>query len=777
MDSSLKDTNLFLLKRSRDLLRRNAEYKEVESSAKKTYLSLNDAVNVGDDDVCIVTNDLPPTDQRVFVQYLAEHVRKDSSKVYVYAGYRFNYTKNGSITPVQKITRFDRRPFVARYKNNDNKEELVDVFTGETFACSGRVLNDILGIKQSGTSNEVISVACAKLDIPIVCILPKRDWSGQPSRKSSNEVIAVFDTDEHSTVFSYKGWGKEKKFDVLPLAADVMAERPADPESVAVIMTTHNRTETAKITIESLVKRLKYPKLHWFIADDRSDPGHVQQLVDKFAELGVNDVNVTETDSEHWGLGASLNNALSAAFRLTDVVLTTEDDWYLQYDFDISECVDVLKSDTSVCTIRLGTAHCLFDYLEVTDNPDFCVVNTAKYNRDENKKGNVLSLQVALRHRRLFDLVGMYQENKHPDIVEKNMNSRYCAQNKLKVLWPSYFSTKSLVNSTNPFVHFGESTVGHEYFNSSIATAFSIIHASEAREHKTSTAEYAIDRSSGIKSPFFRVIIPVHNTVEGLKRAIGSIASQTYTDYVVSVCDDGSENGAALENEKTVQDLLGNQGIFTRHDTVKYAGAARNTAVEAAPDSEYTLFLDADDNFTYDDFFKDLKEFAVKHGLPDAIPLPFVNNAKQHLYDTMCVTTPAELALKCVAPWRKAIRTAVLRPFNTGLRKSNDVVQHMRQCDNVETVVPFNKICVSYNDDGDTTTFGKNKKKNTCTTESVRSIFRVCADVLDETYKHEYMRAAVQKQIMYKIEHMIPETLKLLGKDGIGSIVRIENKT
>lgn len=472
MDSSLNDTNLFLLKRSRDLLRRNAEYKEVESSAKKTCLSLNDASNVGDDDVCIVTNDLPPTDQRVFVQYLAEHVRKDSSMVYVYAGYRFNYTKNGAITPVQKITRFDRRPFVARYRNNDNKEELVDVFTGETFACSGRVLNDILGIKQSGTSNEVISVACAELDLPIVCILPKRDWSGQPSLKSSNEVIAVFDTEEHSTVFSYKGWGKDRKLEALSVDTDSCQDVQRDPDSVAVIMTTHNRTETAKITIESLVKRLKYPKLHWFIADDRSDPGHVQQLVNKFAELGVNDVHVTETNEEHWGLGASLNNSLTAAFKLTDIVLTTEDDWYLQYDFDISKYVDVLKTREDVGAIRLGNVRKSDASLLDTDIPGFKLITNIEDPSGAIKSRMLLNLQVALRHHRLYKKTGLYLENKAPDVVESGMNERYIKAmgddrpknlSRMKLLWPSEFEPRTLDSPINPFVHFGESTIGHSY--------------------------------------------------------------------------------------------------------------------------------------------------------------------------------------------------------------------------------------------------------------------------------------------------------------------------
>ncbi len=770
MDSSLKDTNLFLLKRSRDLLRRNAEYKEVESSAKKIYLSLNDATRVGDNDVCIVTNDLPPTDQKAFVQHLAEHVRKDSSKVYVYAGYRFNYTKNGAITPVQKITRFDRRPFVARYRNNDNKEERVDVFTGETFACSGKVLKEILDMKQTGTSNEVISVACAELGTPIVCILPKRDWSGQPSRKSSNEVIAVFDTDEHSTVFSYKGWGKDNKPDAAVSDTEVRSKALSDPDSVAVIITTHNRTETAKITIESLVQRLKYPKLHWFIADDRSDSGHVQQLVDKFVELGIKDVHVTETNSEHWGLGASLNNALSAAFKITDIVLTTEDDWYLQYDLDLSEYVDVLKNNDDVGMIRLGAANNVTDIFEYSAVPGFYELSIKKYNKRPKKKkgvGLILNNQVALRKMDLYSKLGFYNENANPDVVEVSMHARYVGNPCLKILWPAFFETYSLVCDNNPFLHFGESTIGHD-FKRNIERANRLISA-----RKSSKDTGCFGRES--TGPFFRIIIPVKGSTSCLRRALTSIKSQTFDDYVAVVCDDGSTEQERHENEKLSRDLLGDRCVFVYHETTKFAGAARNTAMKEATDSEYTLFLDADDNFTYPNLFKELYEHIVMNKYPDVVPLSYVSAGKSHLKDTLEANTPESFSVRCIAPWRKCVRTSQVAPFNEGLRRANDVIQHLRQADRINTVVPFVKDCVSYNSDGDTTNFGKNKNKNSTSRESVRALFRVCSDIMDETFEHEYMRYAAERQILFVVNTLLPDTLKILGKENIKRLIHIDN--
>ena len=666
MDNSLKDTNLFLLKRSRDLLRRNAEYKETESSAKRIYLSLNDATKSEDSEVCIVTNDLPTTDQLAFVKYLAEHVRKDSSKVYAYAGYKFNYTKNGAITPVQKITRFDRRPFVARYKDNDNKEEVVDVFTGETFACSGKVLKEILSVKQAGTSNEVISVACAELGIPIVCILPKRDWSGQPYRKSSNEVIAVFDTDEHSTVFSYKGWGREKKLEALSIVTEVKAKGPSDPDSVAVIMTTHNRTETAKITIESLVKHLKYPKLHWFIADDRSEPGHVQQLLDKFIELGVKDVYVTETDEEHWGLGASLNNALSAAFKWTNVVLTTEDDWYLQYDFDISEFVDTIKNDQTVGVIRLGAANHIYKYMsEYSDT--LSSIDVKKYKADSKKTGRLNSLQVALRHKRLFDSLGMYAENSHPDIVETDMNFRFVNYGFFKILWPSAFYTYDLVCKENPFIHFGESTVGHKY--------------------DVDAARCIMPEENG-SSAFFRIIIPNYNSGKLVSKCIDSIIDQTFKDFHIIIVDDLSTDGSddiCYEYSKKFPDKI----TFLRRKTKGFAGGARNTGLAAPVKSEYTWFMDADDWLYGEDALK-TAYLSVIDDKPDMLLFPPIYrrgevDTKQKIrkFDIDAVDNLVASVHRDTKA--KIIKSEKVVPFLDCCSRGEDVYQFAAQIDNTTT--------------------------------------------------------------------------------------------
>ena len=39
-------------------------------------------------------------------------------------------------------------------------------------------------------------------------------------------------------------------------------------------------------------KNLKYPRINWIISDDRSDKGHVEQLIEQFKKNGITDVKV-----------------------------------------------------------------------------------------------------------------------------------------------------------------------------------------------------------------------------------------------------------------------------------------------------------------------------------------------------------------------------------------------------------------------------------------------------------------------------------------------------
>ena len=745
---------LYLLKEKKNRLSKTPEYKKALSLVQKIKRSYDGEQD--DNDICIVVDDLPSTNQVEFIQELVAACKNYSKNVVTFSGYRFIDVNAGTLKKKHEIRLYDRMPFTPRFRRNDTGDVQADVLTRPCFACRGNILNTI-----AASSNILdlknVSITCSVCNIEIMCVDPKSDWSGLPFLNRDNLLIMKMDSDENMPLFVYNGW--QSKNDTIT---------PYDSDYVAVIITTHNRTDTALTTIDSLVKHIKYDKLVWILADDRSDENHIDSLLHKFKDLGIEDPVVTRTNKEHWGLGASLNNALREAFKLADIVLTTEDDWYLQYDLDLKEFVDVLKDNRDVAAIRLGTTHLVSQYLVPWHDARFSSYSMCSYLADKDRGAYILNNQVAIRHRRLYDSLGFYKENAPADAVENDLNKRYESNPKLCVLWPNKYQTTSLVCNENPFIHFGKSTVGHVFDD--LGLGIDIVNARLA-----SPAESSIHASSN-QAPFFRVIIPVHESTSTLKRALKSISDQTFKNYIVSVCDDGSIESSRLENEKSVNTILGNRGVFQFHEKPLFAGAARNTAMSISKDSEYTLFLDADDNFTYPRFFEELHVFILRNGFPDAIPLPYVHEGKEHVSDILKINTPAAFSLTCTAPWRKCLKTSKVCEFNTGLRKSNDVVQHLRQADNVDTVRPFYRVCVSYNSDGETTTFGKNKNKNLCNLDSLRAVFRVCSDVLDETYKHEYMREAVEKQILFKVNNMIPGVVRTLGKGGIAKLVKIAEK-
>lgn len=102
-----------------------------------------------------------------------------------------------------------------------------------------------------------------------------------------------------------------------------------DSECVTVCIITHNRTNVACATIENLIRNLKYTKLKWCISDDRSDPGHIENLIHTFNENGIFNVKVCCTNPFSYGLGASLNNALQYSWTNGDLSFIVEDDWIL----------------------------------------------------------------------------------------------------------------------------------------------------------------------------------------------------------------------------------------------------------------------------------------------------------------------------------------------------------------------------------------------------------------------------------------------------------------
>jgi glycosyltransferase involved in cell wall biosynthesis len=90
--------------------------------------------------------------------------------------------------------------------------------------------------------------------------------------------------------------------------------------------------------------------------------------------------------------------------------------------------------------------------------------------------------------------------------------------------------------------------------------------------------------------PLFSVVVPTHNRVDRVQRALRSILAQTFLDYEVIVVDDGSSDGtpaflAGVASERC--------RVF-RNDPNRGVSASRNRGCAVAG-GEFIVFLDDDD--------------------------------------------------------------------------------------------------------------------------------------------------------------------------------------
>ena len=89
----------------------------------------------------------------------------------------------------------------------------------------------------------------------------------------------------------------------------------------------------------------------------------------------------------------------------------------------------------------------------------------------------------------------------------------------------------------------------------------------------------------------FSVVIPLYNKAPYVAKAIGSILSQTFTDFELIIVDDGSKDNSAQLAEQAIEGRANCRLIRQDNSGVS---TARNNGV-AASQGDYLCFLDADD--------------------------------------------------------------------------------------------------------------------------------------------------------------------------------------
>lgn len=183
-------------------------------------------------------------------------------------------------------------------------------------------------------------------------------------------------------------------------------------------------------TIQAFKAVAKDVDFHYIICDDNSpDMRHMDAARNELA--GTSFEILTSGGS---GVGRSKNVGITAAFKLSDVYLLTEDDWVTtRNDLKFQLYMNVLNEHPETGMIRLG-------YLG-GDDLKASLVNYNDHTFWHVFEGQyAYSGQISMRHRRWQDTVGWHTEKIAPGTEELDMCYRYAqTEDKPQILFPAEY--------------------------------------------------------------------------------------------------------------------------------------------------------------------------------------------------------------------------------------------------------------------------------------------------------------------------------------------------
>lgn len=237
-------------------------------------------------------------------------------------------------------------------------------------------------------------------------------------------------------------------------------------------------------------------------------------------------------------------------------------------------------------------------------------------------------------------------------------------------------------------------------------------------------------------SVFFRVIIPNYNNGSWLRKCIESVERQSFKDYKIIVVDDNSSDNSVEVINSLVSEY--DNIVFIPMEYKVYNGGARNVGLRYPINSEYTLFLDSDDWYCSDNILEEIHKCIVSNEKPDCVSLSYrcligenasyqrlIRNSGKELVDSLFV-----------ACWTKCIKSSlmVMFPENTLME---DVVQHIGQCDRLESFVSLDIPCICWNRNN-TNSCSRVENQDCQNGKWQSSMYRYAADLMDLVCCHGY---------------------------------------
>ena len=244
-----------------------------------------------------------------------------------------------------------------------------------------------------------------------------------------------------------------------------------------------------------------------------------------------------------------------------------------------------------------------------------------------------------------------------------------------------------------------------------------------------------------MKKTFFKIIVPNYNNDVWLPKCIDSVFRQSFGDFELIVVDDCS-----TDNSREYLDKIKDNATIIYLSEKRYNGGTRNVGLSYDIDSDYTLFIDSDDWLDNPDVLQNLHDFIVMNNYPDCIRLPFkyVYDGTKMGFAMLNDATLEKLVMSdFVACWTKCVKSDLVQPFpeNTLME---DVVQHIKQCDVIRNVVPFNEIVIVHNKNNkNSVTTGDNTKAK----KWISSMYRYTADLMDLELSTEYCKFEQKRRV------------------------------
>lgn len=240
---------------------------------------------------------------------------------------------------------------------------------------------------------------------------------------------------------------------------------------------------------------------------------------------------------------------------------------------------------------------------------------------------------------------------------------------------------------------------------------------------------------------YFKIVIPNYNNGEWIEKCINSILNQTFQDFHIVVVDDKSTDNSL----EVIHKFIDNEEYYKKITVIPsekkvWNGGARNIGIRTPIESKYTLFLDSDDWYEDESCLQTIYDTIQENYEPDCISLSYYCLVGENKWlQELERNTPEDLVKSLyVACWTKCVKTELIQEFpeNTLME---DVVQHIKQCDAIESIVSIKKPLIVWNRNN-TNSCSREENQDCQKGKWKSSMYRYAADLMDLELTKDYTK-------------------------------------